>query len=380
MNASGAVVDVSNVCWSERIPPLGERSPRLGRLELLCEAWRRSRGEQAPLTLIADGSLRYQLPRPERRRLEAMAHAGEIRLAPTADPELLSLARDQGLYVVSRDQFLDLRRAHPWIPSAAARFLAWQQGPSGLEFVPSGVRDVTEQRKSRAEEAKELIRGSGIDVRQTAHREVLGLDWRCPSRSCLHAMLWPERLLLWPDIARRDGTALCPGCGSPLEAAGPRPPVRVVVVSEDGTDGEILRFPLASEESVLVGRGSSTHGVNLAADDLPHPAATRRVSRSHLLLRLVGPAPVDHRGGRLAVTELGSTNGTVLRPCGMRGRTRPLVPGEETVLGPDDELVLADAVRLRLSGREHFPGDRVLPAPSGPVLVEKTEFESDDPS
>lgn len=380
VNASGAVVDVSNVCWSERIAPLGERSPRLGRLDLLCEAWRRSRGARARLTLIADASLRYQLPRAERRRLEDMAHAGEIRLVPTADPELLSLARDSELYVVSRDQFLDLRRAHPWIPSAAARFLAWRQGRDGLEFVRSGVREVPEQRKSRAEEAKELIRGSGIDVRQTAHREVLELDWRCPSSSCLHAMLWPERLLLWPDIVRRDGTAVCPACGSRLEAAGRRPPVRVVVVSEDSTDGEILRFPLASDESVLVGRGTVPHGVNLAADDLPYPAATRRVSRSHLLLRLSGSAGGEHRDTRLAVTELGSTNGTVLRPAGPHGRSRPLVPGEETVLGPHDELVLADAVRLRLSGREHFPGDRVLPAPSGPVVVEKTEFSTDGPS
>lgn len=80
-----------------------------------------------------------------------MVRAGEIRLAPTADPELLALARDSGLYVISRDQFVDLRRAHPWIPSAASRFLAWRQGPHGLRLVPSGVREVPEQRKSRAD-------------------------------------------------------------------------------------------------------------------------------------------------------------------------------------------------------------------------------------
>ncbi|MEU4491930.1 hypothetical protein AB0F96_00375 [Streptomyces sp. NPDC023998] len=378
VNAPGAVVDVSNVCWSEQIAPLGERAPRLGRLDALCEAWRRSRGAQAPLTLIADNSLRYQIPREERPRLDAMVRADEVRLAPTADPELLTLARDSGLHVISRDQFLDLRRTHPWIPSAAVRFLAWRQGPNGLEFVHSGVREVPEQRKSRAEEEKELIRGSGINVRQKAHVKVLEQDWRCTAASCLHAMLWPERLLLWPDIARRDGTALCPTCGSRLEPVGLRPPVRVVVASEESTDGQILRFPLASDESVLIGRGSLPHGVNLAADGLPHAEATRRVSRSHLLLRLSGHGGRG-QGACLVVTELGSTNGTVLRPAGGHGRTRALVPGEETTLGPADTLVLADAVRLRLSGREHFPGERVLPSPSGPVAA-TTEFAGDGSS
>ncbi|MCF1594320.1 FHA domain-containing protein [Streptomyces muensis] len=368
MSEVGAVIDVSNVCWSDEIAPLGERRPRLGRLDLLRDAWRRGRGASAELTLIADESLRRQIPPAERRRLDAMVRAGEIRLAPTADPELLTLARDSGLYVISRDQFVDLRRAHPWIPSAASRFLAWRQGPDGLRFVRSGVREVPEQRKSRAEEQKELIRGSGVDLRRADHARVMEQDWRCVSAACFQAMLWPDRLLLWPDIARRDGSALCPTCGSPLEAKGPRPPVRVVVVSEASTDEEILRFPLATETSVLVGRGSLPHGVNLAAPDLPHPAATGRVSRRHVMLSLSG-VHGPGRGGRLAVTELGSSNGTVREPSGAGGRTEALVPGEETVLGPDDALVLAGSVRLRLSGRLHFPGERGLPSSPGSVAA-----------
>jgi DNA-directed RNA polymerase subunit RPC12/RpoP len=368
MSEPEAVVDVSNVCWSEEIDPLGEKGPRLGRLDLLCEAWRRSRGPQARLTLIADDSLRWQLPLAERRRLDAMVRAGKVRLAPTADPELLSLARDSGLYVISRDQFIDLRRAHPWIPSAASRFLAWRKGPDGLRFVHSGVREVAEQRKSRAEEEKELVRGSGINPRRKDHVRILAQDWRCVSASCFQAMLWPDRLLLWPDIARGDGSARCPTCGSRVEAKGPRPPVRVVVVSEASTDEEILRFPLATETSVLVGRGSLPHGVNLAAADLRHPAATGRVSRKHLLLSLSG-VHGPGRDSRLAVTELGSSNGTVLEPAGEGGRTRALVSGEETVLGPDDALVLAGSVRLRLSGRLYFPGERGLPPSLGPVAT-----------
>jgi hypothetical protein len=270
--------------------------------------------------------------------------------------------------VISRDQFIDLRRAHPWIPSASARFLAWHQGPDGLRFVRSGVREVPEQRKSRAEEEKELIHGSGINPRRDAHARVLEQDWRCVSASCYQAMLWPDRLLLWPAIARRDGSARCPSCGARLQTRGPRPPVRVVVVSEASTDAEILRFPLATETSVLVGRGALPHGVSLAAPDLPHPAATGRISRKHLLLSLSGLHGAG-KEGRLAVTDLGSSNGTVLEPCGKGGRMRELVPGEETVIGSDDALVLAGSVRLRLSGRLHFPGERGLPPASGTVAA-----------
>ena len=368
VNEPGAVVDVSNVCWSKKIEPMGKRGPHLGRLDLLRDAWHRSRGERASLTLIADNSLRWQIPRAELPALDAMVRDREIRLVPFADPELLALARDGGLYVISGDHFIDLRRAHPWIPSAAPRFLTWSQGPVGLRLVRSGIREVSEQCKSRAEEDKELVRGSGIDPRRKDHARILEQDWHCVSASCHQAMLWPDRLLLWPEIVRGDGSARCPSCGSRLESKGPRPLFRVVVVSEASTDEEILRFPLPAETPVRIGRGRLPYGVDLGAPDLPHPAATRRISRNHLQLTLSG-VHASVPGGHLVVKDIGSSNGTVLERFGAGPAAGAMAPGEETRLGPGDALLLAGSVRVRLSGHLYFPGDRGLPLSGGDVAA-----------
>lgn len=341
MKAPGAVVDVSNMCWSEQIEPLGRQIPVLSRIDLLRAAWARVYG--SPLILIADRSLLHQLSPSESRTLRSLAHTGEIRLVPYADPVILDLARDQGLQVVSRDHFLDLRRAHPWIPGASERFLTCATRDGVLGFETTGVCEVAEQVKSRAEEHKQLNWENRIDLDNRAHRRVLRSHWRCVAATCYQAMLWPDRLRLWPAMDD-DGTVSCPSCGSRAEQAGPRGVTRVIVVSNHEDDGEILRFPMSGDTALVIGRGGVTNGVDLAAPDLPYPTSTGKVSRRHLFLRMTAKGTNTH----ISAVDLESTNGTEIVRDGADSRNMP--PGVESIIGERDFLILGRRVRLRISG------------------------------
>ncbi|GLW10925.1 hypothetical protein Misp01_60530 [Microtetraspora sp. NBRC 13810] len=361
MRPAGAVVDVSNVCWSPRIPPLGRQVPLLSRLEAVRECWVRTYGTAAPLTLIGDRSLQHTLPPGDRHRLHESVRSGELRLVPYADPVLLALARDRGLHVISSDRFVDQRRDHPWIAGAADRFLSWTYDtaddtagdPAGLRLAPSGIREVPEQDKSRQEEAKELSFAYRINVRDAAHRRVLRSAWRCTTPSCIEAMSSPDRLLTWPRLGG-DGAVLCPSCRRPLEDIGPRGVTRVIVVA-DRAGGEIIRFPISENLALVIGRGRLPYGINLDARGLPFPRARARVSRQHVKLQMSGTA----RMPRLTAVDLASRNGTAIKRFGMPAERR-LTSGEEVVVGDKDELLLGGAVLVRQSGHR-FSSGLVLP-------------------
>lgn len=377
MRVAGGVADVSNICWSASIPPFGKQRPVLARLAVVREAWVRQFGSDASLILIADKSLRWQLDSDGRAEFARMVRDGVLSTAPTADPELLTLARDRGLHVLSRDQFLDLRRAHPWIERSAERFLAWRHSSSGLRFVSSGIVAAPAQVKSRAEEAKELGWQNKIDVRDPRHLRILRTDWRCTARDCRLALAWPDRLLLWPRLST-GGRALCPNCRCELEDVGPRGPVRVVAVAlndvEKGGAGAgaqddeniVLRFPLAQGDAVVLGRGELAHGINLGAPELAGPDARRRMSRRHAVLVLEDAG----ENVRWTATDLGSANGSVVEYAGtgtsastLACNSRELVPGHAVVLGERDSLVLGGprGLRIRLSGRRYFAEESALP-------------------
>src|SRR5690606_22107617 len=345
MRTAGAVVDVANVCWSSRIPPVGRHEPLLSRLALIRECWDRQYGPAA-LTLIGDLSLEYTLPESDKPRLRKLVESGELRLVPHADPEILELARDKGLHVISADRFIDPRRAHPWIAGAADRFLSCEYGADGLQLVPSGIREVPEQVKSRHEEAKELGFAYRINIGKGAHRRVLRSEWRCTGRSCVEAMASPDRLTSWPRVDQ-DGSVRCPSCGSPLEEAGPRGITRMIVVA-DRAGGEIVRFPISEGVAVVVGRGRLSYGINLGAGGLPSPRARAQVSRQHVKLQLTGAH------ARLAAVDLGSSNGTTIRR-GNAPRESRLKPGTEVIVGDRDALLLGGAVVVRLSGHRFLP-------------------------
>ncbi|MET7848698.1 hypothetical protein ABZT48_10800 [Streptomyces avermitilis] len=345
-----AVVDVSNVCWATDIEPWATL-PQLARLRRLTDAWRGLYGAETRMALVVDQSLRHKIPAGERHEYDRMCRAGELVQVPYADPVVLSMAGEEGLKVISRDKFVDLRRRYAWIEGAAQRFYDWRGEHGRLSFVPSGIVPVSGQVVSRAEEDKELTRDGLRD-----RKDVLGFAWKCVSR-CAVSQLWPDRVLLWPAMDRGTGTPLCPdpNCRRPLMKAGARKPSRQIVIArrDDGT--ELVRFPLEAGACVEIGRGALTHGINLDGLGDQHRAAVAAVSRHHLLLAL------DDRLV-LSARDVGSSHGTELCRWGGQalGPARRLAAGEEVRLNGPDQLVLAKAVVVRTSGRRYSP-DVVYP-------------------
>src|SRR5215469_7555396 len=130
-----AVIDVSNVCWDHQLPPAGTRRPVWSRLHLVMAAWRRSHGDRVRFELVADDALVHDLA-GDTREYGRLLRAGTLAVEPVADIRILALARDRGLHVLTRDHYVDHRRAHPWIESAAERFHRWQAKGKKIEFVP----------------------------------------------------------------------------------------------------------------------------------------------------------------------------------------------------------------------------------------------------
>ncbi|MFD5517700.1 FHA domain-containing protein [Streptomyces sp. NPDC127066] len=350
MKVLGAVVDVSNVCWSDALPPTGRHFPLLERVFLVREAWRRRYGGRAPLTLVADNSLRRQLSFEDQGRLRQLEEDTELHFAKTADPVLLALAEERGLHVISRDQFTDLRRDFPWIASTPARFLGWSTDGGTVRLEPSGIRPVSVQVVSRALEGKELKFHQRLDHRNPVHKGILGHHWRCEDETCLKAQIWPDRLHDWPRLNAR-GVAVCTGCSGAVRRLGPRTRPRSFVVADLRTGAEYLRFPVGEGDALEVGRGELRYGINLASAEVDAPADVNLVSRRHLMIS------VERTSGnpRVTVVDLESANGTTLE----RGKSpRPLVAGEPVTLQEKDRLVLADAVTIRLSGQQHFSDEQ----------------------
>jgi hypothetical protein len=367
-----AVIDVSNVCWSPALPPVGRRRPFWDRLGLVTDAWRRLHPE-ARLRLAADESLMRALDDPEGlRRLKA---SGELVTAAVADSIILGLARDEGLHVITRDHYIDHRDSHPWIEASPGRFHGWETIDGQVRITPLGITARSAQEVSMARELKDLRR-TRLDPRNPEHRRILHTRWKCGNTSCSQAAHWQGQLLAWPMVSGA-GLAVCPGCGEPLEPLGPRTQLFEVVVAERASQAEIMRFPLEADIPVIVGRGT-IKGIDLSAsphsgDPVPGGAppggsappggavpgnpgpsleVIKRVSRLHLLLRIEEVTEVNWR---LAVIDLDSTNGTEVERWAGTGflQSRPVPADKETFLSARDRLVLGGAVQLRLSGKRY---------------------------
>ncbi|MGE7433013.1 MULTISPECIES: FHA domain-containing protein [Kitasatospora] len=284
---------------------------------------------------------------------------------PHADPEFLRLARERGWYVVSADQFVDLRRSEPWIEQQPERFLSWstdvgsKAGHARVRLRPSGIQAVPAHKVSQAIEYKELKHVQRLDPKNREHVRILRSHWRCTARGCDKAMRWPDRLLDWPSVSR-SGRAVC-DCGALLEELGPRGVTRMFVVSDAMaadlpgglSAGEFMRFPVSLGDAVQLGRGTLSHGINLGADELRPPLGVKRVSRTHLTVSLE-----DSSGNpQVYAVDLGSGNGTVLLRGGSTVERR-LEPGERVAFGEKDRLVLGGTVTLRISGQRHFTGEQ----------------------
>lgn len=367
MHAWDAVVDVSNVCWSPQLPPVGSRKPLWDRLELVLAAWRELHGGQARFELVADRSLAIALDEVSGyRRLRGN---GELAIRPVADSLILELARDRGLHVITRDHYVDHRSAHPWIESSPERFHCWSTVDGRVRIEQLDIVPRSRQEVSAAIENKDLRR-MRLDSRRPQHRRILATRWKCDYPLCVQAAQWQDQLLVWPLVTDR-GVAMCPSCHRRLVDLGPRDPLYEIVVESYGSGEEIMRFPVEVNNPVIVGRGTSVKGVNLAMNPGPFHSDLNAVSRQHLLMR------IEEVSGnrRMVVTDLNSRNGTeVERWTGTAFKQRkPLPPDHEAFLGYRDRLILGTAICLRLSGKRYVaaggssaPADPAAPDPTDP--------------
>lgn len=368
-----AIIDVSNVCWSPVLPPVGRRRIVWERLALVMAAWRREHGDDARLYLVADDSLLRSLGGTG--ELRKLKEDGDLVSAPVADPVILRLARDRRLHVITRDHYVDHRDRHPWIEVSPGRFHGWEMDGDEVVMAPLGIAPRSAQEISMAIELKDLKR-TRLDPRSPPHRRILHTRWKCDNASCSQVAHSQGQLLAWPMVSAA-GQAVCPSCNQPLTDLGPRAQLFEAVVAERATQAELMRFPLEADVPVIVGRGT-IKGIDLSMAVLPpslgrspRPAslaaahqAVARVSRLHLLLRIEEVSAVNWR---LAVLDLDSTNGTEVERWAGAGflPSREVPADKETFLSARDRLVLGGAVQLRLSGKRYMMG-RGRPASSVP--------------
>jgi hypothetical protein len=366
MLAWDAVIDVSNVCWSPQLPPVGCRKPLWHRLELVRAAWRELHGRQTQFALVADESLVHALDEVSAYRM--LRKNGELATHPVADSLILELARDRGLHVITRDHYVDHRSRHPWIESSPERFHRWSTVDGRVSIEPLDIVPRSPQAVSRAVEAKDLMR-MRLDSRKPQHRRILGTRWKCDNALCVQAAQWQDQLLVWP-VVTAGGMAMCPSCNLRLVELGPRDPLYEVVVESRGSGEEIMRFPVEVNSPVIIGRGISVKGVNLAMHDGPLHSDLMVVSRQHLLMRI---EEVSTGKRRMTVTDLQSRNGTEVERWTGTAFQQPklLPPDHETILGYEDRLILGGAIRLRLSGKRYvnpagWSGQAEPPVPRRP--------------
>jgi FHA domain len=351
MASWNAVVDVSNVCWSPYLPPLGRQAPVWDRLDFVVSAWRQQHGADAELQLIADDSL-VRVLGPDARLFLALKRDGGIKTASVADDEILRLAYEGGLHVITRDHYIDHRVAHRWIDQSPERFHAWETVDGVVRLAPLGIRTRSAQDVSQAREVKVLRHAAKLDARNQAHRKVLQTRWKCPNTTCRQAAQWQGQLLAWPGLSP-EGAAVCPSCRRVLVALGPRAALHEVVVADLESQAEILRFPLEVDCPLIVGRGVAVKGIDLAMYSDGARPVIDTVSRQHLLVRLTSAGSANWR---LSVIDLNSTNGTMVQRWTGSGfdPARPVLADTETHLGTRDRLILGGTVLLRLSGKRYL--------------------------
>jgi hypothetical protein len=362
MGSWNAVIDVSNVCWSPYLPPLGRQAPVWERLDLVMAAWRELH-DDAQFQLVADESL-VRVLGPDASRFIELKRAGAITTASVADGEILRLARDGGLHVITRDHYTDHRAAHRWIERSPERFHAWDTVDGAVTLAPLGIKTRSAQDVSQAREVKVLRYSAKLDARNQAHRKILQTRWSCPNTACRQNAQWQGQLLASPRLSP-DGAAVCPSCTRPLDSLGSRAALHEVVVAELRSQAEILRFPLEVDCPVIVGRGAAVKGIDLAMYAGGSKAAIETVSRQHLMLNLQDAGSANMR---LSVLDLNSTNGTIVQRWtgGSFDPVQPVPADRETHLGTRDRVILGESILLRLSGKRYLAEPTDPPADLAP--------------
>ncbi|GAB3931884.1 hypothetical protein GCM10027614_00030 [Micromonospora vulcania] len=283
-----------------------------------------------------------------------------IEVQPGADDRLIELAETADLRVISRDNFKDAYRTHPWIPGNRDQFLHAAPGSGGKGVVvPRIMPTPPEWQISSKEEESLLLRAGMYDRRNAtgARRELLTRQWRCPHDDC--PMFGATAAADQPVPVYRQGVVRCPTHHEPMTDVGPstaRIQLKVRI-------GGVLRtrFMVRAGTTVVVGRApAEPDGVALAS--WLTPEAKGWISRRHVELTWDGTA--------LAVRDL-SANGTRVRRETSSGAGKPIDAGRPWRLRKGEVVVLHDGVELVLSGRAFVFDTEAQPPTPRDALAEE---------
>ena len=341
------IVDVSNVCRARR-PPTWEA------YECVASSWEQQFGRPREVVLIADRSLKAMLSKsrePSSARFAELVQQGKVQVVPKADDlilrraELALQAEDQ-FAVISNDRFILEAAEHPWLIGDEDHFFhARTQADGSIRFEQRHMVFTVQTYVARVEasELRELGFADG------ARDPRLAREYRCDNGLCWVHQLKPERLLGLPAVGP-TGSVVCPGCKDPLADLGPRPTRRRIVVQLAGAARPVdlsAGFIMSAGTEVQVGRTADPAAGVVGLSQFGFPEADLGVvSRRHVLLRL-------SKQGKLQVTDLGSTNGTVLQRRGYGSVVEDevgLEPHAPMEVNRRDRLILAGAAWLELSG------------------------------
>jgi len=287
----------------------------------------------AQVIAVIDASAEDRLS--DRRRSDAAHAAGWLRTASgDADDLLLGEAAKFTAPVVSRDNFYDARRDHPWLEDEGRVWdFSIQKDHSVLlrprRLQPASDEEVAAARKKKARKAGLVTVGEG---------EV----WLCTAESkqtCIYAGE-PTK------VHQVAGRAMCRFCDHPAREQVYTPPatVPVLILSVDGR--ERARIPLPADGLVL-GRGSPDRSEVADVTEGLDDVARKRIGRRHLRIDMDddGLPVVTHQSER-GYTFLNPRRGADGLPL-----DNGLLFGEPYPLAEGDTLWLDDG-RVKLAVTE----------------------------
>jgi hypothetical protein len=265
MSVIAVVLDAANIACKNRRngePPQWHFS-RVERVRAACLAtW-----PGAHVRAVIDASAEQRLI--DRRRSEVAHAEGWLYTASgDADDRVLEMAATLGAPVVSRDNFYDARRNHPWLEGDERVWSFSIQKDRSVVLRPRRLQPASDEQVAGARRKK--ARKAGVIS--------MGLDevWLCTAPSKRECKYAGQPVQVIQTGSRR----VCRFCSYPAEEQIYTPAtVPVLVLHIDGQ--ERGRFTLSSEGLVL-GRGGQTRPeVTDIAVELDTDAA-RRIGRRHL--------------------------------------------------------------------------------------------------
>ncbi len=335
------VVDLSNLCRDRRLLAAGVKADDT-LLDRFTESLDATDIPFGRLHCVADRSLPPLMEPSGKRRLREMEQAGSLEYSAIADERLLELAfgplAADGTMVASMDSFDDYRRTHPSIQGSTDRFLGWEPGPDySLRVVRRSMGVHPHHVLSRKEESEELK--ARRLRRRSVVRRAAETYFRCDNDRCLLAQLWPDRL---PELPRFDDQSelfVCPSCDGPLTIGETRPASTQLIVFLHGA--EQFRLLLDEGQRIEVGRRDAKGCAGL--ESRIGSESTSAISRRHLAF--------TRTDGHVAVEDLGSRNGTVVRWVDGSHPDERLQAGIRKVIGRRNTVALPSGITIEVSGR-----------------------------